>query len=89
MCRWVVTPRPRRKRAAATAAQMPTRVQRTALSPAEIAGMKNSGEYGPIPREEEVCELEVKGEVIARGRIVKKRGEYYFKVTDVHEEAEK
>lgn len=61
-------------------------VHRTAYSPAEIAGMKSTGSYGPIPREEEICELEVNTEVIARGRIVKKKGEYFFKITEVSKE---
>ena len=54
-------------------------VQRTSLSPGELMQIKEQGDYGPVPGEEEICELEVGGEVIARGKIVKKRGEYYFK----------
>lgn len=62
-------------------------IHRAAYSPVEIAAMKSKGSYGPIPREEAVCELEVNGEVIARGKIVKKAGEFYFKVLELHKEA--
>ena len=61
-------------------------VHRAAYSPAEIAVMKNSGDYDPIPREETVCELEINGKVIARGKIVKKAGNFYFKVKELNKE---
>jgi hypothetical protein len=55
-------------------------VHRTALCPLEVKHIRSSGVYGPIPEKEEVCELHVGGRRIAVGNIVKRRGEYYFKV---------
>ncbi|MBN2441434.1 MAG: hypothetical protein JXJ04_08805 [Spirochaetales bacterium] len=61
-------------------------IHRGAYSLSEIASMKQAGEYRPISREEEVCELEVNGVVIARGKIVKKAGDYFFKVMELNKE---
>jgi hypothetical protein len=55
-------------------------LQRMILSPGDIVSIKKQGEYGPIPKEEELCEFVAGGQVLANGRIVKKRGKYYFKV---------
>ena len=64
--------------------KLPTRIviQRTQLTPGELMQIKESGRYGPIPKREEICELEAGGSVLARGKIVRRRGETYFKVLD-------
>jgi hypothetical protein len=64
--------------------KLPTRIviQRTKLSPGELMQIRESGRYGPIPQKQEICELEAGGRVLARGKIVRRRGEYYFKVLD-------
>ena len=64
-------------------------LHRTGLSPEDMAVIRQSKEYGPIPREQEVCELEVGGQVIARGRIIRKKGAWYFKVRETAEKARK
>jgi hypothetical protein len=61
-------------------------IHRALYSPGEIIELKKKGRYDPIPGEEEICELEVNQEVIARGKIVKKKGKYFFKVTDIVKE---
>lgn len=61
-------------------------IHRTSYNPAEIAVMNKTARYGPISPEEEVCELEVNGEVIATGKIIKKAGEFYFKVKELNKE---
>ncbi len=58
-------------------------VQRTCLSPTDLSVLKERESYGPIPKREEICELELGDQVIARGRIVKRRGEYYFRVQEM------
>jgi hypothetical protein len=64
--------------------KLPTRVvvQRTQLSPGELMQIRESGRYGPIPKKQEICELEAGGRVLARGKIVRRRSEYYFKVLE-------
>ncbi len=57
-------------------------VQRTSLTPGEVQALRERGAYGPIPKPDQVCELEVGGKTIARGKIVRRRGEYYFKVLE-------
>ena len=71
------------------AVKMPTRVviHRGRLTPAEVAAVGSEGVYGPLPEEERICQLEVGGEVLARGRIVRRRGRCYFKVLETGGEA--
>ena len=57
-------------------------VQRLLLTPGEILEIRRAGRYGPVPEKERICELEVGGQVLARGKIVRRRGEYYFKILD-------
>ena len=59
-------------------------IQRTKLSPADIYNIRKQKEYGPILEKEQICELQIGGQVLARGRIVKKKGECYFKVSRVY-----
>ena len=61
-------------------------IQRTTLSPQDLIRIQKAGEYGPVPFKEQICELEAGGQVLAKGKIVKKRGEYYFKVIENYEE---
>lgn len=61
-------------------------LHRTSSSPADIASIRASGVYGPIPLGEEVCELEVNGIVLASGKIVQKGKNFYFKVTKLTKE---
>ena len=58
-------------------------LQRTRLSLVELAAVRQAGKYGPIPDRHSVCELEVGGQVLARGKIVRKRGAYYLRITEV------
>ncbi len=65
---------------------LPTRiiVQRVDLSMVMLAEIAQKGELGPAGGE--TCELEAGGQVIARGKIVRRRGGYYFKVLETGEE---
>ena len=64
--------------------KLDTRVvlHRTRLSPEDVAVIRQSKEYGPIPRREQICELEAGGRALARGKIVRRGGEYFFKVSE-------
>lgn len=57
-------------------------LHRTRVSPADIVNIRNDKTY-EIPPKEAVCELEVGGKVVAKGKIVKKKGESYFKVEEI------
>ena len=59
---------------------LPTRiiVQRMRLSAEDLAG--SAREDALRPAGAETCELEAGGQVIAQGKIVRKRGEFFFKV---------
>ena len=50
------------------------------LSPKDIAAIRKNGIYGTVPDEEKTCELVAGGLVIAHGKIIKKKGKYYFKI---------
>jgi hypothetical protein len=52
---------------------------RRVLSPRDLVN-KSDGEY--IASSDEVCELEVGGQILAKGKIVRKRGVYFFKVLE-------
>ena len=67
----------------ASIVKLPAKVvlHRTQLSPKELINIKRKGEYGPAPKE--LCELVSGGQVIAKGQIINKRGEYYFKVKEL------
>ena len=59
---------------------LPTRliVHRAELTAADLAAIVQRGEYAPV--EGAVCELEAGGQILARGRMVRRRGEWFFKV---------
>jgi len=59
-------------------------IQRTQLSPADIYNIRRKKQYGPVLEKDQICELEMGGQVLAKGRIVKKKGECYFKVSKVY-----
>jgi hypothetical protein len=67
--------------------RIPTRiiVHRLALTPGTLAAIVRTGTFTPI--DGAVCELEAGGKVIARGKIVRRRGEFFFKVRETAEEA--
>jgi hypothetical protein len=67
--------------------RIPTRiiVHRLALTPGALADIVRTGTF--TPADGAVCELEAGGKIIARGRIVRRRGGFFFKVGDIAEEA--
>jgi hypothetical protein len=56
-------------------------IHRLKLTPDAAGKIMESGAFSPPGGG--VCELEVGGQCIARGRIVRKRGGYFFKVTEM------
>ncbi len=58
-------------------------LNRYQASPAELLGVKEHGVYGPVRIDQSECMLETGGQTIASGKIVKRRGRMYFKVSDV------
>ena len=62
--------------------KLPTRiiVHRGGNSPEALAGVIRAGTYAPAGGD--TCELEAGGIILARGKIVKRRGEFYFKVIE-------
>ena len=73
--------------------RIPTRiiVHRLALTPGALADIVRAGTFKPS--DGAVCELEAggkviaRGKIVARGRIVRRRGGFFFKVSEVAEEA--
>lgn len=59
-------------------------VHRSEISTAALGEIIRKGEF--TPSDGEVCELESGGKVIARGRIVRRRGESCFKVMETAKE---
>jgi hypothetical protein len=62
---------------------LPTKivVHELKLSYMAVKGIMESAAF--TPSDGKVCELEVGGRRIARGRIVRRRGEYFFKVGEM------
>jgi hypothetical protein len=56
-------------------------VHRQKLSPASVGRIMEQGSFAPAG--EEVCELEVGGKLIARGKIIRRGGASWFKVTEM------
>ncbi len=54
-------------------------VARTEMSPRDVAAVRKAGTFGPVPPREELCELVVGGQCVAEGKIVRRKGAYYFK----------
>jgi flagellar motor switch/type III secretory pathway protein FliN len=55
-------------------------VHRTTLSPADLVETRKNGRFVASDREGDTCELEVGGQVVAIGKIVKKGKNWYFRV---------
>lgn len=47
---------------------------------ADLLSVKDAGVYGPVEVDAKSCELEIGGQVVAVGRIVRRGGRSYFKV---------
>ena len=62
---------------------LPTTVilNRLTLNPADVGRMIEQGD--PVPGGGRTCDLEIGGQCVARGRIVHRRGELWFKVTQM------
>jgi len=67
----------------ASKVKLPAKIvlHRTQLSAKELVDIKRKGEYGPVDKG--LCELFTGGQVIAKGKIINKKGEYYFKVKEL------
>ena len=63
-------------------------VQRTVIRPRDLLDIRKRQQYGPIPDKERICELEVGGQVLACGKIIRRRGEYFLKILEVSESEE-
>ncbi len=61
-------------------------LNRTKLSTDELMGIRRAGELNFDNSRSGEYELEVNGLTIATGRIVKKKGEYYLKVSEINKE---
>jgi hypothetical protein len=53
---------------------------RQKLNPADIGRIMEAKSFSPSG--EDVCELEVGGRLVARGKMIRRRGKMYFKVTE-------
>ena len=58
-------------------------INRTNLTPLDIFNIKQEKEFLTIRKDSEICELEVGGQVLATGKIISKKGKYFFKVKKV------
>jgi len=58
-------------------------IHRTMVTPAQLLAMKKKGSLDPLRKKKDICELEVSGQVLAEGRIVRKSDGHYFKITKV------
>jgi hypothetical protein len=61
-------------------------LHRMKLSTDDLAEILKNGEFITERDKSKRYELEINGLTVAAGRIVKKRGEYVFKVTDITRE---
>ena len=59
-------------------------IYRDRLSVRDVVGIRESGKY--CPEAEAVCELEVGGQVLARGEIVEHEGHPTFRVREILDE---
>jgi len=64
-------------------------LHRTFLSTRDIVNIRKQKSYGLIPEKEKLCELEVGGQILTKGKIIKKRGEYFFKIEKLFSTPEK
>lgn len=61
-------------------------LERLKFSAADLDEIRSRGDFSVDNRKESVVELEANGITVALGKIVKKKGESYFKVTQMKEE---
>ncbi len=61
-------------------------LNRVKLSTDDVIEMKKKGKFSVDLSKRDTYELEVNGLVIAKGRIVKTKGEFYFKVSELAKE---
>ena len=66
--------------------KLPTRiiVNRSELTTAALADIVQKGEYSP--ESGDTCALAAGSQVIARGKLVRRRGRYFFKVLEMARE---
>ncbi|MBN1411126.1 MAG: hypothetical protein JW969_09790 [Spirochaetales bacterium] len=58
-------------------------IHRTRMSHEELLAIKREGGFGPVKRKDTTCELVISGQILARGKIVKRGSGYYFKITEM------
>jgi hypothetical protein len=58
-------------------------VHRLTLNPAEVGRIIQEGIL--VPNGQTTCQLEVGGQCVAKGRIIRRRGRSWFKVTEMAE----
>ena len=51
----------------------------------DLVSIKTQKTYGPVLKEERICELEVGERILGKGKIIRKGGEFYFKVKEIFE----
>jgi hypothetical protein len=75
---------------AAKRVRLPARVVigRGAHSLRDVRAIAEAGTFSPAFNPQPACELEVAGLVVARGRIVRKGGRLFFKVTEIEKRNE-
>jgi hypothetical protein len=49
----------------------------------DLASAHRDWKCSPFPLRKHLCEFEVRGQVLARGKIIRRRGEYFFQVTEI------
>lgn len=64
-------------------------LHRKKLSAGELVNIEAEGHFRSKDNRDGEYELEVNGLSIARGTIIRKKGEYYFKVKEMNEEVSK
>jgi len=62
-----------------------TILNRITLTPEEVSRIVSEGTLRPGGNR--TCELEIGGQCVARGRIVRRRGAWFFKVTEMNDGA--
>lgn len=64
-------------------------LHRQELSAEDLMNIESEGEFSVGIKDNEQYELEVNGLTVATGRIIKKKGEHYFKVFQIKKGEEK
>ena len=58
-------------------------VRRTELSPGELLNLRLKKTSLEVRERDMICELEIGGQVIAKGTVVRKNDAHYFKVSEI------